>query len=436
MNTTGLPKKQPVPFGLNGQREDLLSTTPAGDNTASYDAGFPPVTMILKAAGGLPPKGQDMNQILFELSAIARWMNAGASYPFDATFAAAVGGYPKGAVVPTSNGTGYWLNQTENNSATPEAVATVNTGWVPIDQYGTTSITGLASTSVTLTTLQAAKSRIKLAGALTANINLIFPAWINTWAVANECTGNFSVTCKTPSGTGVSVPAGLTAVINGDGVNITQDSNLLGVPGRLLNVKRFTSSGTYTPTIGTNTILVEIQGGGGGGGSAAATSTSTRTLTSSGGAGGYAQSLISNPSASYAVTIGAGGASDTAGGATSFAGMVANGGLAGALVSGALSSTANAVALGAIGGVATGGNEINSTGGNGQYAVIISGSAASGNGGDSKFGKGGRGSGASQAAGGNGELGSGGGGANAAAVTTTYLGGNGGSGIVIIMEYT
>lgn len=326
MNTTGLPKKQPVPFGANGQREDLLPTTPAGDNTASYDAGFPPVTMILKAAGGLPPKGQDMNQILFELSAIARWMNAGASYPFDATFASAVGGYPKGAVLPNSTSTGYWMNQTENNSSTPETSATVNTGWVPVDQYGVTAITGLAAASVTLTTLQAAKSRITLAGTLTANINLIFPAWVNTWVVVNNCTGTFSVTCKTPSGTGVTIPNGLTAVINGDGTNINQDSNLLGLPGRLLNIISIPNSLGYTPTAGTRFLRVKAIAGGGASGSEPA--------AGSGGAmsqaGYYGQFIdvvipVSAFTAPVSILIGAGGVpaagganTGGAGGTTSF----------------------------------------------------------------------------------------------------------------------
>jgi hypothetical protein len=78
MNRTDAPKKQPVPFSVNGPREDLLSTTPAGSNQASYDVGFPAITMLLKSAGGLPPKGQDMNQILYELSSIGRWFSAGA----------------------------------------------------------------------------------------------------------------------------------------------------------------------------------------------------------------------------------------------------------------------------------------------------------------------------------------------------------------------
>ena len=54
MNLSDAPKKQPVPFGVNGQREELLATTPAGNQQASYDVGFPAITILLKSAGGLP----------------------------------------------------------------------------------------------------------------------------------------------------------------------------------------------------------------------------------------------------------------------------------------------------------------------------------------------------------------------------------------------
>lgn len=127
MNRTDAPKKQPVPFGINGSREDLLSTTPAGDNQASYDAGFPPVTMILKSAGGLPPKGQDMNQILFELSAIGRWLSAGSLNTFDATFATAIAGYPKGAVLLSDSGTTIYVSTADANTNNPNSVST---GWL------------------------------------------------------------------------------------------------------------------------------------------------------------------------------------------------------------------------------------------------------------------------------------------------------------------
>ncbi|HHL2521450.1 TPA: hypothetical protein ACQ31R_001319 [Yersinia enterocolitica] len=227
MNRTDDPKKQPVPFGVNGPREDIGPTTPTGDNSASYNSGFPPITMLLKAAGGLPPKGQDMNQILYELSSLSRWNSAGALNVYDSTFGAAISGYPKGAVLSNSTFTGSWLNTTDGNTANPENTNASLTGWVPAFTYGTTDVTGLAAANVTLTALQAANERITLAGMLTANINLIFPAWSKSWTIVNNCTGAFSVTCKTPSGTGIAVAAGSTVRIIGNGTNIISNESPL-----------------------------------------------------------------------------------------------------------------------------------------------------------------------------------------------------------------
>lgn len=244
MNISDAPKKQPVPFGVNGKREDLLSTTPEGDNQASYDAGFPPITMILKSAGGLPPKGQDMNQILYELAAIARWAGAGANYPFDSTFATAIGGYPAGAKVLASDNAGFWLNETDANSTNPEASDYTLTGWVPVEHTGITAITGLGASDVTLSSLQAAKDTITLAGALTSNINLILPAWVKQWKVINNCTGAFTVTVKTNSGTGQPITSGQQINVRGDGVNIYSSelnaennlSDLASIPTALANL--------------------------------------------------------------------------------------------------------------------------------------------------------------------------------------------------------
>ena len=132
MNRTDAPSKQSKPFGINGQREPLLATTPAGDNTASYDQGFPPVTMILKSAGGLPPKGQDMNQILFELSALARWSSAGALNTYDSTFATSITGYPSGAVLISDDGLNIYINTTDGNTENPN---TGGSGWKTLLEY-------------------------------------------------------------------------------------------------------------------------------------------------------------------------------------------------------------------------------------------------------------------------------------------------------------
>lgn len=140
MNRTGQPAKQPKPFGINGQREPILATTPSGDNTASYESGFPPITMTLKSAGGLPPKGQDMNQILYELSALSRWASAGALNSFDSAFSTAISGYPSGAILISDDGTKIYVNTTDSNTTNPNSGGA---GWVELLKY--LGIDGLAT---------------------------------------------------------------------------------------------------------------------------------------------------------------------------------------------------------------------------------------------------------------------------------------------------
>ncbi len=238
MKSTDAPSKQVVPFGSNGPREAITATTPSGSNQASYDQGFPPITMTLKSAGGLPPKGQDMNQILFEQSSFNRYFAAGGGYQFDSTFASGISGYPAGARIPNSTNNGFWVNTIDDNTTNPENNTAALTGWLPTSSYGTTAVTGLSSASITLGTLQASKDKITLSGALTANINLVVPAWIKRWEVVNNTTGSFSVTVKTPSGTGVALPAGRSAILQGDGTNILQGAT----PGSLINVQTFFST--------------------------------------------------------------------------------------------------------------------------------------------------------------------------------------------------
>lgn len=127
MNRTDAPSKQAKPFGINGQREPLLPTTPTGDNTASYDLGFPPITMILKSAGGLPPKGQDMNQILFELSSLCRWMSTGAVNSFDQDFCTSIGGYPKASILCSDDGFNFYVSTSDGNLNNPNVDLN---GWI------------------------------------------------------------------------------------------------------------------------------------------------------------------------------------------------------------------------------------------------------------------------------------------------------------------
>ncbi|EHP6549688.1 tail fiber protein [Escherichia coli] len=88
--------------------------------------------MILKSAGGLPPKGQDMNQILYELSALGRWSSTGALNTFDSEFASEISGYPSGAMLISNDGERIFINTTEGNLSDPNSNGA---GWKDILSY-------------------------------------------------------------------------------------------------------------------------------------------------------------------------------------------------------------------------------------------------------------------------------------------------------------
>lgn len=91
----------------------------AGDGTASVALGFPPETFIARAAGGEPPRGQDMNGLLNLLSGAIQVLQAGYLGPFDAAFAQSIGGYPVGAVVAGAVPGAFWVSTADANVSTP-----------------------------------------------------------------------------------------------------------------------------------------------------------------------------------------------------------------------------------------------------------------------------------------------------------------------------
>ena len=226
MQLSNIPAKLLLAFAAAGGRNTIpvdsqISTTPGA---ASFTDGFPPLTRTPIVAGGIPPSGLDMNGVLYELSALLRWLNAGGGFPFDATFAGDVnvGGYPKGARVMRSDGKGYWLNTLDNNGVDPESVTVgeaAGAGWVP-DYTSALAAVTMTNANVTLTPTEYGKPVIVLTGTLTANLNLIFPNLVGEWTVLNACSGEFAVTCKTAAGAGVKLLPSSSRVLYGDGSNI------------------------------------------------------------------------------------------------------------------------------------------------------------------------------------------------------------------------
>jgi hypothetical protein len=188
------------PFGLNAASPANLqlpipvpTQLPGNPGFASFNDGFPSDTF---GGGGLPPRGQDMNGILYMVTSYLQALTGGQFWPYNATWEAANSGYAVGAVLAMSGGNGFWVNTVASNTTNPDTAPPTTSGWIPLAAPNWVSITGLTGGAVTLTGPQAACGTIFLSGTLTSNLQLIFPAWVKEWRIVNNTTGAFSVTCE------------------------------------------------------------------------------------------------------------------------------------------------------------------------------------------------------------------------------------------------
>lgn len=97
-----------------------------GDGSASFAKGFPPETFQPVASGGVPPFGQDANGIFNQLSAWAQWQAAGGAAQYNSAFSAAVGGYPKFAVLASTTPGRFWQSTVDNNTTDPDGGSATN----------------------------------------------------------------------------------------------------------------------------------------------------------------------------------------------------------------------------------------------------------------------------------------------------------------------
>lgn len=91
--------------------------------------------------------------------------------------------------------------------------------WNATDGAATVNVAGGAS--VTLTPAQYGSAILKLSGALTANINLVFPVQTGQWIVDNASTGAFTITCTTGSGNTIALPTAASCIVFCDGTNMS-----------------------------------------------------------------------------------------------------------------------------------------------------------------------------------------------------------------------
>ena len=118
------PSKILTPWATSGLKNTIPETANPVTGNAGYDQGFPAINMTPKEVGGIPPFGQDFNGILYSVTEILRYMQAGGTPTYSASLSTAIGGYPKGAMLIGSDGVSTYRNLVDSNTTNPESGGT------------------------------------------------------------------------------------------------------------------------------------------------------------------------------------------------------------------------------------------------------------------------------------------------------------------------
>lgn len=214
--------------------------------------------------------------------------------------------------------------------------------------------------------------------------------------------------------------------------------------GRLLNVQKWTGSGTftYTRTAGCNAAYAEVVGGGGSGGGTPVTGASQCAVGGGGASGAFASGWFPSGIANgTTITIGAGGAQvnggSNPGGSSSIGSVMTAPGGKGGTTAGPTTAPWLTGGGSAATSTATGGNLLNTSGQSGDSSfALTSGSAlVGGAGASSVYGNGGAVTAGNTAGNAGVAPGSGGSGVATGASQATLAGGPGAAGAVFIYEY-
>lgn len=208
MKLADVPARFPIPFANSAAPGTYKRTIPTAsqiginDGYASLTDGFPPLTFTPIASGGVPPFGQDMNGILYEVTLWNQWQAAGGPAMYNAGFASAIGGYPKGAFLASTTTGLFWVSLVDDNTTDPDAGGA---GWQPL----------IAANSVT-------NDRLAQMPSLTVKAN-IGTASVTTGSIASTtltvtavASGTLAIG-QTLSGTGVTAGTRITAFLTGSG---------------------------------------------------------------------------------------------------------------------------------------------------------------------------------------------------------------------------
>jgi hypothetical protein len=251
--------------GGAGAQKGLVNAIPVASASpnASYADGFPILTMTNPTAGGVPPAGADFNGILNAITTFQCWANAGGQFPFNATLATAIGGYPIGAVLQLNGGLGCVVSTVSGNSYDPNGAAPFTNGWAPYcgafpagqvlvgsgtGTVGNASLTYaggvLKSTDTTMSTTSGTTGALVLSGGIGVSTTVTDPG-VGAYGISSNIV-------MATTGNNVNSVFGVRGSCTYNGANnLSSVTGIVGVVGNVLNNN---SAGTVTVVCGVNSL--------------------------------------------------------------------------------------------------------------------------------------------------------------------------------------
>lgn len=118
----------PIQFAKNGIKNVIQKVLQSSQDQedATWNSGWGQITMIPKEDGGLAPKGQDFNGILYTMSDHLVHRQNGQQILFSADVVSEYGGYAKDSIIQADDGLKHFRSLIDNNTFNPNTQSIAN----------------------------------------------------------------------------------------------------------------------------------------------------------------------------------------------------------------------------------------------------------------------------------------------------------------------
>lgn len=168
----------PIRFAANGLKSVIQKVLQSGQDPEdmTWNLGTPQITMTPKEDGGLPPKGQDFNGVLYTLSDHAVQRQNGGQIVFSPDVVAEYGGYAAGSIVQSTDTLRHFRSLINNNTFNPNT-QTISGRWEIYTGAG--SVPTASSTTAGVMRVINDLTSSEVGSALSANMGRVLDRAIN-----------------------------------------------------------------------------------------------------------------------------------------------------------------------------------------------------------------------------------------------------------------